>query len=79
MEMPGFNCILAMAGESVPENGVAVSHFGSTWCCQETLGAPLCPCRHYEDKESEAPERLSSFMLRDAGSLMQSLLKVDNR
>lgn len=21
---------------------------------KETLGAPLCPCRHYDDKEAEA-------------------------
>lgn len=23
---------------------------------QETLGAPLCPCRHYDDKELEAKQ-----------------------
>ena len=23
---------------------------------KETLGAPLCPCRHYDDKEAEAKQ-----------------------
>eukprot|EP00419_Tripos_fusus_P069805 CAMPEP_0172883870 /NCGR_PEP_ID=MMETSP1075-20121228/123720_1 /TAXON_ID=2916 /ORGANISM="Ceratium fusus, Strain PA161109" /LENGTH=102 /DNA_ID=CAMNT_0013736853 /DNA_START=284 /DNA_END=592 /DNA_ORIENTATION=- len=23
---------------------------------KETLGAPLCPCRHYEDKQAEAKQ-----------------------
>ena len=23
---------------------------------KDTLGAPLCPCRHYDDKEAEAKQ-----------------------
>ena len=28
---------------------------------KDTLGAPLCPCRHYDDKEAEAANGYCEF------------------
>lgn len=30
-----------------------ITEFASKKSSKETLGAPLCPCRHYENKELE--------------------------
>lgn len=44
----------ARPGEAAGRRLVAGDGSGSP--LQDTLGAPLCPCRHYDDKEAEAKQ-----------------------